>query len=522
MEEENKEIRVEEKPNTKFNFLAYIGIGTFVLIGIVIAIGYIQGDETTELTTEKTYDPITKTVTISSTEGTKEDIADVQLKSDLAVQVGTGYQKVFQYEINSYQDYESFIKETEIYNLNKNNLKENKQIDLKYQTFEDIDDVKYNCEYEKDGQVKGGSCKQEVIGKKQIEVWKDLSSMDMKIEKLTIAGFTNVNQGDYYEWIPNFAGIKVEEWATWSGNISARMEYYFKLDEGSNGTYTDAVGTYNGIGVGSPVVGATGRINTAVDFEAGDSGDGIYIGANGGDATGQPMSINLWMIAESFSNYGTFIGGGSTGYSFVLNPGATGELSFGRDGLDEVVGTTRLNAGQLYMITITYNASGVTFYINGTPTNIAGYSTTFVDKDYAIGRARGGANYYDGILDEVAFWNRSITPAEITLLFNSGNGCQVGNEGCFTPPVVYSANCNFTGYVKDAGGSAINAAKIVIINQTDNKAYYNTTSASNGLWYINVTNNNATIPTNNLYNVVSYYNNSLVGIAKPFINSTCP
>lgn len=377
----------------------------------------------------KTYDASTQTITITNSFGLGSKIADVKLDTPLHVQTGLGYQKVAEYTITSTTDYSSFLKGTEVYNLNKNNALVNKKIDVKYLTSEFIDDVKYNCEYEKDGQVIGGSCKPEVIGKKEIEAWKDFNG-DVKAEKITIGLFTNVEQGDYYEWVGDLAGIKTTEWATWAGNISTSIKFYYKLDEAS-GAVIDAVGEYNGANTGA-TTNVDGIINTAYDFEFSDSGDDIAIGTRALDLTAQPLTINAWIQPESFSGYGSIFSGNSGGISLVPNLN-TGQLSFGKYGVDEVT-SNNLVAGTLYMLTITYNASGVTFYLNGTAINIASYSQTFTNNSYAIGQAPGGTNYYDGIIDEIAVWKRSLTPTEITLLFNSGIGCQYGNEACFASP----------------------------------------------------------------------------------------
>jgi hypothetical protein len=186
---------------------------TLFLIGIISAY---------EFDNVKTYDAETKTATITNGFGLPkilggEKIAEVSLKSEQNVQVGLGYQKVFEYEITSLTDYNSFIKQTEVYNLKNGNQLEDKQIDLKYLTYEDveIEDYKEVCSLSKNGTE---TCSYEVIGThtEQREVWKDLTSNDLKIETKRISGWTDVKQGDYYEWIPEFAGIKVEEWA-WGG-----------------------------------------------------------------------------------------------------------------------------------------------------------------------------------------------------------------------------------------------------------------------------------------------------------------
>ena len=45
----------------------------------------------------------------------------------------------------------------------------------------------------------------------------------------------------------------------------------------------------------------------------------------------------------------------------------------------------------------------------------------------------GTSNFFDGQIDEVAFWNEALTSAEITALYNSGYGMSASaNSGNYT------------------------------------------------------------------------------------------
>ena len=69
----------------------------------------------------------------------------------------------------------------------------------------------------------------------------------------------------------------------------------------------------------------------------------------------------------------------------------------------------------------------MTLYVNnvseGTGSKASDYSLTNTEA-FGTGRYRSGgdANYFDGIIDEVAFWNRAITTDEISEIYNSGTG----------------------------------------------------------------------------------------------------
>jgi len=57
------------------------------------------------------------------------------------------------------------------------------------------------------------------------------------------------------------------------------------------------------------------------------------------------------------------------------------------------------------------------------------YSNLFIGRDEVNGR------YFDGIIDEVGFWNRSLSQAEVTQLYNGGDGMTYTNV-FNTPPDV--------------------------------------------------------------------------------------
>lgn len=511
--------------NKKYNILAYIGIGTFVLIGIIVAVGYIQGDGTiigeqinsTKIIgdKEKIYDAVTKTVTLSNIkEGEeKEKIAEVQLKSEQHVQVGLGYQKVFEYTIDSYVDYNNFIQELEIYNLKAGNVKENKKIDLKYLTYETIDVPIYEttCK-ELEEVIKGGNstdCTTTQTGteKQQQERWIDIEKMDVKTEKITISGWTEVSQGDYYEWIPNFAGVKVNEWATWSGNISVGLRAYYKFDETSGTNMQDFVGTQNGTISGSLTLGSTGIIGTAYTFSGGT------VTLTGLTSTSGTYAFNFWLKPNNVITE-QFLFDTQTGRTII-------EIGGTADG--QHIKIPAVADGSFHMYTAILNSSDSKAYLykDGIVTGSQSYTTHNIGGITRISGAQDNSAFasYGGVMDEVGIWNRTLSATEVALLYNNGTGCQYNNETCYG--LISSTNCNFTGYVKDEAGTGLNNAKVIIINQTDNKAYYNTSTSATGYWNVNVSNNNLT-GRNDLFSVVSYYNSTLAGGIKHNINSTCP
>ena len=93
-----------------------------------------------------------------------------------------------------------------------------------------------------------------------------------------------------------------------------------------------------------------------------------------------------------------------------------------------------------YQVVLTFESSVSKLYVNGGTSDVdtdnsSGYATNSQTTIVAIGAKYndGASNYFDGQIDEIAFWNEALTAAEITALYNSGYGINVSaNSGNYT------------------------------------------------------------------------------------------
>jgi len=188
------------------------------------------------------------------------------------------------------------------------------------------------------------------------------------------------------------------------------------------------------------------------------------------------------------------------GYNFIKNPPKVGTWE---------------------MITIVYNTTGDYFYWNGvlnrTDLTSIPASVTWDANYYSIGTMRNSdiTRYWDGQIDEMYFWNRSITQAEITSLYG----------GSFYP-FTASSTVNFTSDTTQTGSYFQNWIYYNITNLTSPASSnvtlwkdglvvysasiggtfpyaYNITTLSYGTYILNATN------TSQSYNInLNYYNTS--------------
>jgi hypothetical protein len=165
---------------------------------------------------EKQYDTLTKTVSMTNLNTSKTN--EIKLNTPLVYEVGAGYQKVAELEFNSYEDFKTYLSNSNFELINLNTQEPiTRQLDFKYKTFKNVSINDYITQCDKF--VNGSDyCDRVVIGNhiEQQESWKDLNEYSFKSgEPVKIGIFTNVELNDHVEWIPTFYGVKIQEWAEW-------------------------------------------------------------------------------------------------------------------------------------------------------------------------------------------------------------------------------------------------------------------------------------------------------------------
>jgi hypothetical protein len=127
---------------------------------------------------------------------------------------------------------------------------------------------------------------------------------------------------------------------------------------------------------------------------------------------------------------------------------------------------TTLTTGIWYHIIAYYSSSNFSLYVNGvidngiTPSPLPSYFS-FCNSEYWI----GGFNHqgscmpsdnqqnFNGKIDDLGFWNRELTPQEITYLYNATN---CSNNTIITPPtnsIATGSNASFTATTFDTDPS---------------------------------------------------------------------
>lgn len=448
----------------------------------------------------KDYDPITKEVTITNALGLGDVIGKAKLLTPLNVKVGAGYQKVAMFEIEAYEDYNDAIKQFVFEDMKKKE-KVNRDIDMKMLSYETIEvndnEIQCNQVWSVVNQTNQEECLNVIVGthEEQREVWTKVTPADLKKnEKVTIGLFTEVGVGDYVDWIPTIYGVEIEEWATWEQSMNVNIESYYKAEENSGNLLDSTPNSYNCTPSGDSPTAVTGKIDLGQDMD----GTGDYFSCGDIMDTNE-FSFNFWYNLDvANNNYGVIVKNvaGASGFR-VLEKGTNGirmeyqgaaayECDVDMDGV--------ISLGAWNMITYTRYANGTSVaYINGTRTtsvDCLGYVTN--DAQLIIGSNSGGTASMNGQLDELGFWTRVLTDAEVTDLYNSNNGLQYVGSFDTAPSITLNSPTTNASYITPQN-LQFNFMASDDINLTDVEVYVNDV--------LNQTNSSGINNTDYLFNI---------------------
>ena len=383
--------------------------------------------------------------------GEDTTLAVIELRTELNQQVGLGYQKVFEYEIrNTYEDVDKMVGDLNFYNVKDGMKPIEVDVDLKYKIITNEKGTNKVCTADNKTNV---SICEDVPYDRNIISYDDYTPKTiLKDEVITISGWTNVKQRDKIEWEQKFYDDKLyitkDIWATWSGNLSEGLVGYYKLDE-TSGTNVENIANPLQNATASSVYllnqTTTGKINSAYN------GTSNTFTKNRIDIGVTDVNTNL-----AFAYGGWFWKNGSVGsvpwgqgyYGLAASTvvdidtfgtGASFRCKYVNTSNSEQTISSAYNTNYTWVhIVCTYDGAGNTgMWVNGV--NVG--NSTFDGRDksastthWVIGSQytdASSAQYWTGGIDEVFLYNRTLTGDEIGYLYNSGDGCQYGDEDCF-------------------------------------------------------------------------------------------
>ena len=212
---------------------------------------------------------------------------------------------------------------------------------------------------------------------------------------------------------------------------------YYKLDETTGTTAIDSHGSNNGTANNSRVFTSsiTGIVNTGADFTQGN--DYINLSDISWVDNTDEITVSVWVYFSSVTSRGSIIvkshGYGPDDMVFVLEIIDGDRFNFQTRDVNDNHEEVRIDPtdwfvpAQWYHIVGVLSSTNISLYVNGSLANSTARtgSGNFNPNSniLAIGKYGSWNGYYfSGYVDEVGFWNRALTPEEVEILYNSGDG----------------------------------------------------------------------------------------------------
>lgn len=202
----------------------------------------------------------------------------------------------------------------------------------------------------------------------------------------------------------------------WKQNLLA----YYSLSGTTNDSHT---GGYNLYTNGGATVYVAGKNSTAYDVSVGNvymRGTTAFPGLNSTSYT-----VSAWFVATNIAVNQTIACWQQFGGVMLRINSSKAEVSHYDGSWKAKAQTNTISSGTWYHYLVRYSrpTTNLSLWINGAfmgsvAANAANASS---GPTVHIGAEVGG-NYANGLVDEVAFWNRALSDAEIVELYNGGAG----------------------------------------------------------------------------------------------------
>lgn len=197
----------------------------------------------------------------------------------------------------------------------------------------------------------------------------------------------------------------------------------------ADNTPNDALGNFNGTLTNGATYG-TGIINNGFSLD----GVNDYVDLpNGSFAPTGDFSLSCWCYFDTITGWVLNFGDYSTTEGIVLYIASNKMTGLVADGAFQITqGATTLSTSTWYHVVFTSSSTnGTNLYLNNSVDKYLPLNTktpTYGATEFArIGARANNSNYVNGIIDEVALFEKELTAAEVTELYNAGAGKQYPN-----------------------------------------------------------------------------------------------
>src|SRR5438132_6522467 len=207
------------------------------------------------------------------------------------------------------------------------------------------------------------------------------------------------------------------------------------FDEGAGSLASDSSGHGNSCSLLGWTGWAAGKLGQALSF------DGVSGNVTAATTTGLNLSPTLTLAAwinpsDVSAPCHTIVAKGAfwqRGYGMNL---INGKLNFVKVGVTDVTSAITPTPGAWQHVAITWNAatSEVKFYLNGalaqTVINASVVNAPLDSDNLLVGFWLGGGSYFAGAMDELRIYNRVLSAADLSALYNISSPPEIGRASC--------------------------------------------------------------------------------------------
>lgn len=211
------------------------------------------------------------------------------------------------------------------------------------------------------------------------------------------------------------------------------------------GNSTDSHGSNDGTDANISYNASFGKVGQGIDCN-GTTSD-IDLGSDASLNITSSMTLNAWIDLDDKNSYRRFIAKGSetgtvdTQYAMMYHQALNKWYVYTSDRTVTYSDAYSLavNINEWHMVTMVFNGSNVIIYVDGankvTGSAIAALNSSANNLSFCNDSA--GANFANGQMDEVGLWNRALSDAEVSQLYNSGSGLTYADIAPATPAPVF-------------------------------------------------------------------------------------
>jgi hypothetical protein len=231
-----------------------------------------------------------------------------------------------------------------------------------------------------------------------------------------------------------------------------------------NGNFDDARGINDGNFIGGTPTFAAGKFGQGIDL----NGDDQFINMGNhpsldmslaGPAGNGHVSISAWFRVDSFDRTWQALLAKGEGSNFRIARRDVGSVMSYAGGSGDIptadlVGPSVDDGALHHLVAISENGVSTRLWVDGelVATGGAPAVANAGNLDLYIGENVGArGRYWDGLIDDVAIWNRPLLDAEIASLWNGGTGASLGS----LIPAIVPGDVNGDGAVNNTDFEAI-------------------------------------------------------------------